>query len=373
MHFALTSEQTDLQTTVRRLLAEKAPVAAMRTQQEAGQYDTDLWNAMADMGLHGLAIPEEYNGFGATFEEVSIVCQEMGRYLHYSPYFATVVLAAEAIIQSGDTDAMGRYLPGIAAGTTTASVVIDASQAAGHFDMSALTAMQGTDDYWISGTVDRVLTGNWADLLIVPANTSAGPSLMVVDTASATGLAREDLPTLDATRPLTRVTFDAAPATRVGPAGAAADPIRRTLMKAAVAMGAEEIGGAQACLDMATAYARIRETFGRPIGSYQAIKHMCAEMFLSVEIARATNEHASWCLTTNHPGTSFTTASSKTLSSEAYIQCASRNIQIHGGIGFTWEHDAHLFLRRARSSSQLFGSPAQHLETIAESMVGDAA
>lgn len=368
MNFTLTPEQLELQEVVRRLLRERAPLPVVREQAETGQYDKGLWTEMSEMGLHALAIPEEYGGLGASFMETAVVLREMGRTLHYSPYFATVILATQAIIESGDTDAMARHLPRLASGELAATLAVDAT-ASNTVDPGPLTAARdGDGTYHVDGTVSRVLTGMWADVIIVLAETEHGPSLFTMD-AAANGVHCDSLPTLDPTRPLARISFHATPAVVLGTLGAGSAPVERTLMKAAVALSAEQVGGAETVLDMATSYAAMRQTFGRAIGSYQGIKHKTANMFMRTEAARGAVDYAAWCLASEHTDIPFASASCKTLSTEAYVGGASDNIQIHGGIGFTWEHDAHLYLRRARAGSELFGSSTHHLETVADLMI----
>ncbi|MGF7237429.1 MAG: acyl-CoA dehydrogenase family protein [Frankia sp.] len=355
----------ELRRTVRAFLEKKSPEEQVRRLMETTEgYDRVVWEQLAgQLGLVGLAIPEQFGGSGFTFLELMVVLEEMGRRLLCAPYFATAVLAANALLQSGDTAAAQAWLPGIASGETVATLAL--AEASGRWDEAgiAATASPSNGGWTIRGTKCYVLDGHIADLVLVAARTSAGVSLFAVPD-KAPGLARTLLRTLDPTRRQARITFADTPATLVGEDGQGWAVIERVLELAAVALAAEQVGGAQFVLDMAVQYAKDRFQFGRPIGSFQAIKHKCAEMLLEVESARSAAYYAGWCAADGTEELTQAAALAKAYCSEAYFRVAAENIQVHGGIGFTWEHPAHLYFKRAKSSELLFGDPSYWRELL---------
>ncbi|MET8168989.1 acyl-CoA dehydrogenase family protein [Streptomyces sp. NPDC005329] len=375
--FTFTDEHEALRSTLRRFLRDKAPSEAVRRsmESEAG-HDPRIWRQMADqLGLHGLALPQEYGGFGGGPVELGIVLEELGRVLLPSPYFATVALAGQALAASGDDTAKARWLPAIAEGSLTGTLAVAEESGTWRVEDVAAEAVPGDGGTWrVSGTKMFVIDGHSADLLLVAARTDTGPGLFAVD-GSATGVTRTRLETLDPTRRLARVDLAGAAALRIGPEGDATGYLRTVLDLVAVALAAEQVGGAQACLDAAVEYAKVRVQFGRPIGSFQAIKHKCADMLLSVEAARSAAYHA-MSVAAGGPGEppgagradglAVSAALAAAYCADAFTHAAKENIQIHGGIGCTWEHDAHLHLKRAKSSEQLFGSPATHRGRLAD-------
>lgn len=363
MVLTFTEEQEQLRATLRRFLADKAPSAAVRRAMDSAEgYDRRLWRQMADqLGLHAVALPEAYGGSGGGPVELGIVLEELGRVLLPSPYFATVALAGQALATSNDEASKARWLPRIADGSMTATLALTEMSGSPHLDDVETTAAHGT----VSGTKMFVVDGHTADLILVVARTGPGIGLFAVD-ADAPGVGRTRLETLDPTRRLARVDLDAAPAYRVGPEGDASARLRTVLDLAAVALAAEQAGGAQACLDAAVAYAKVRVQFGRPIGSFQAVKHMCADLLVQVEGARSAAYHATTVAAEGSSGLPVSAALAAACCADAFTHAAKQNIQIHGGIGFTWEHDAHLYLKRAKSSEQLFGGPATHRARLAD-------
>ena len=367
MNFAFSDEQEELRKVVRQFLENKSAETAVREQMdtEAG-YDTAVWSQMAEqLGLQGLAIPEEYGGSGYGYIELIVIFEEMGRRLLCAPYFATVALAANTLLHAGDEEAKKAHLPGIASGETIATVAF--TEANGKWDSSGITttAASDGDGYTLSGEKMFVLDGHTAHLIIVAAATDAGISLFTVD-GDASGLTREALPTMDQTRKQARLTFDATPAKLLGTEGEGWTTLERVLDLAAVALAAEQVGGAQFVLEMAVQYAKDRVQFGRPIGSFQAIKHKCADMLLEVESAKSAAYYAGWCASELNDELPSVASLAKAYCSEAYFHAAAENIQIHGGIGFTWEHPAHLYFKRAKSSELLFGDPTYHRELLAQ-------
>jgi alkylation response protein AidB-like acyl-CoA dehydrogenase len=367
MNFAFTDEQEELRKTVRAFLDAKSPESAVREQMETeAGYDEAVWRQMAEqMGLQGLSIPEEFGGSGFSFIELGIVLEEMGRSLLCAPFFSTVVLAANTLQHSGDDAAKKDYLPGIASGETIATVAF--TEPSGKWDEAGIE-MQATaagDGWTLSGTKMFVLDGHTANLIIVAARTPAGVTLFAVD-GDASGLTRTALSTMDQTRKQAKLEFEDTPAKLIGTDGDGWNVLDKVLDLVAIGLAAEQVGGAQKVLDMAVEYAKVRVQFGRPIGSFQAIKHKCADMLLEVESAKSAAYYGMWCASELNDELPSVASLAKAYCSEAYFHAAAENIQIHGGIGFTWEHPAHLYFKRAKSSELLFGDPTYHRELLAQ-------
>ncbi len=368
MNFAFSEEQEELRKSVRRFLDQKSPETEVRRLMETDEgYDPDVWSQMGQqLGLQGLAIPEEYGGSGYSYVELIIVLEEMGRALLAAPYFSTI-LAANALLASGDDQAKKDLLPGIAAGETIATLAL--TEDSGKWELDAVgltaTAAQSGGGYTLDGHKMFVLDGHIANLILVAAKTGEGLSLFAVE-GDASGLTRKNLSTMDQTRKQARLEFSGTPARLIGTAGGAAEGLTKTLDLAAVALAAEQVGGAQKCLDMSVEYAKVRVQFGRPIGSFQAIKHKCADMLLEVESAKSAAYYAGWAAADDNDELPVVASLAKAYCSDAYFHAAAENIQIHGGIGFTWEHPAHLYFKRAKSSELLFGDPTYHRELLAQ-------
>jgi alkylation response protein AidB-like acyl-CoA dehydrogenase len=288
----------------------------------------------------------------------------MGAALLCAPYFATVALGANAVLSSGDEGAKKDLLPGIAAGTTIATLALTEDSGRWSTDAVTLAASETGGKWRLDGHKMFVIDGHNADLLLVAARTSSGVSLFAVE-AGASGVTRTPLATMDQTRKQARIEFFAAAARLVGAEGGADRVLSRTLDLAAVALAAEQVGGAQRCLDMSVDYAKNRIQFGRPIGSFQAIKHKCADMLMEVESAKSAAYYAAWAAAEDSEELPVVASLAKSYCSEAYFHAAGENIQIHGGIGFTWEHDAHLYFKRAKSSELLLGDPSYHRDLLA--------
>ncbi len=367
MNFAFSEEQEELRKVVKAFLDGKSSEAAVRELMETESgYDEAVWRQMGEqMGLQGLIIPEEFGGSGYSYVELIVVLEEMGRRLLCAPYFSTVVLAANALIHSGDEAAKKAHLPGIAAGETIATVAF--TEENGRWDETGIEAAATADGdaFKISGTKMFVLDGHTADLILVAARTGAGVSLFAV-AGDAAGLTRTPLSTMDQTRKQAKLVFDGTPGTLVGTDGGGWDTLSTMLDLAAVALAAEQVGGGQEVLEAAVQYAKDRVQFGRPIGSFQAIKHKCADMLLEVESAKSAAYYAGWCAAEMNDELPSVASLAKAYCSEAYFHAAAENIQIHGGIGFTWEHPAHLYFKRAKSSELLFGDPTYHRELLAQ-------
>jgi alkylation response protein AidB-like acyl-CoA dehydrogenase len=360
-------EQQEFRGGVRRFLATRSPETEVRRLMATNDgYDPAVWRQMSDqLALPGLIIAEEHGGSGFGFVELIVVLEEMGGALLCAPYFATVVLGAGAILACGDEAARRALLPGIASGETIATLALSEDHGRWDLDAVALEAASSADSWTLSGPKSYVLDGHCADLILVAARTPGGLSLFAVR-GDAPGLERTLLPTIDETRKQARLEFHDTPATLVGAEGAAAPGLERTLDLAAVALAAEQVGGAQRCLDNAVAYAKDRIQFGRPIGSFQAIKHLCADVLVEVESARSAAYHAGWAADGDSDELPVAASIAKAYCSEAFLHAAAANIQIHGGTGFTWEHHAHLYFKRAKTSELLFGGPAFHRERLAQ-------
>ena len=367
MNFAFTEEQEELRKTVRAFLEAKSPETAVREQMETeAGFDAAVWAQMGEqLGLQGLAIPEEFGGSGYTFVELGIVLEEQGRALLCAPFFSTVVLAANTLLHSGDDAAKKAHLPGIASGATIATVAF--TEPSGKWDESGITlqATASGDGWTLSGTKMFVIDGHTAGLVIVAARTAKGVTLFTV-AGDAAGLTRTALSTMDQTRKQAKLEFANTPATLLGTEGEGWAVLSTVLDLAAVGLAAEQVGGAQKVLEQAVEYAKVRVQFGRPIGSFQAIKHKCADMLLEVESAKSAAYYGLWCAAEQNDELPSVASLAKAYCSEAYFHATAENIQIHGGIGFTWEHPAHLYFKRAKSSELLFGDPTYHRELLAQ-------
>jgi alkylation response protein AidB-like acyl-CoA dehydrogenase len=367
VNFGFSEEQEELRSAVRRFLDDKSPSTEVRRLMETTEgYDPAVWSQMANqLGLQALTIPEEYGGAGFGYVELVVVLEEMGKSLLCAPYFSSIALAANALLGSGDDAAKGEYLPGIASGEIIATLAFTEETGRWDLDGVQLAATRSADGWTLDGTKSYVLDGHTANLVLVAARTDAGLSLFAV-AGDAEGLERTALATMDQTRKQARLAFSGVQARLVGTDGGAGPVLSKTLDLAAVALAAEQVGGAQRVLDMSVDYAKTRIQFGRPIGSFQAIKHKCADMLLEVESAKSAAYYAGWAAAEDNDELPVTACLAKAYCSEAYFHAAAENIQIHGGIGFTWEHDAHLYFKRAKSSELIFGDPSYHRELLAQ-------
>ena len=365
MDFAFSPEQEELRRTVRQFLDKTSPETDVRRLMatEPG-YDADAWDRMADeLGLLGLAIPESRGGAGAGFTELGIVAQEMGRALFCGPYFSTAVLAATALLEAADDAAQRSWLPAIAAGELVATVAIPGTLASGGAADSAVAAREAADGWVLDGAAGFVLDGHVADLVLVPAVIGEGISLFAV-WGPAPGLARTLLPAFDATRKYARLDFAATPATLLGTAGGAAPALARVYDLGCVALACEQVGVAERALDMARDYALLRTQFGRPIGSFQAIKHKLADVLLEVEAARSAAWYGLWAADARPDQLPVVASIAQATCSAAAYLATAENMQVHGGIGYTWEHPAQLYFRRATTSRMWLGDPAGHYERL---------
>ena len=365
MRLAVTEEQEELRATLRRFFADKSPSERVRHLMATAEgYDPAVWRQLADqLGVPGLAIPEEYGGAGFGMRELVIVMEEAGRALACAPLLS-VALAAQALLACDDEEAKRELLPQIAAGRI-ATVAVAEEDGRWAAEAIAATAASAAGGHRLEGVKSFVIDGHTADLLLVLAQAPGGLSLLAVD-GDAPALTRTLLPTMDQTRKLARLELAGTPARLIGREGDGERVLARLLDVAALALAAEQLGGAQRVLEMSVEYAKVRHQFGRPIGSFQAIKHKCADLLMEIESARSAVLYAATAADENPAELPVVAALAQAYTSEAFFHAAGENIQIHGGIGFTWEHDAHLYFKRAKSSQLLLGGPAHHRERVAQ-------
>jgi alkylation response protein AidB-like acyl-CoA dehydrogenase len=366
MNLGVSEEHEELRASVRRFLADRAPLSRVRELMETEDgLDQTVWDqAGQQLGLQGLAIPEVYGGAGFTFAEQAIVLEELGAALYTGPYLASAVLAANALLASDDEGARRDLLPGIASGEVIATLAF--AEDGGSWDPASIaaTAVKNGTGWSLDGHKSFVLDGATAGLLLVVATTDAGLSLFAVE-AGAAGLTRTALPALDQTRKLGRLEFAGVTARLIGSPGDGAAVLEHTLDIAAIALAAEQLGGASRALNMTVEYAKIRHQFDRPIGSFQTIKHRCADLLLEVESLRSAVSYAAAAVSESPEEIPVLASLLKAYASETYFHVTAESIQMHGGIGFTWEHDAHLYFKRAKSTELLLGDGAYHRERLA--------
>jgi alkylation response protein AidB-like acyl-CoA dehydrogenase len=375
MNFALDEEQEHLRATARAFLSENSSSPQIRAAMDTPLgWDPAVWRRIAaELGWTAVIVPEAYGGLGLTQIELAVLMEEMGSALLCAPFFSTVCLAANALMVGGSEQQRQELLGRIAAGEITATIAWTESN--GRWDASAIETVARRapgGDFVLAGRKTFVPDGHSADLILVAArregsSAGEGVSLLAIP-ADAAGLGRRPLGTMDRTRRQAELTLDGVrvPASALlGEEGQGWRIVEKTLHLAAVALSAEQVGGAQRCLDMAVDYAKQRIQFGRPIGSFQAIKHKCANMLVQVESARSASYFAACTAAEDGEDLPLAASLAKAYCSDAYFRCAAENVQIHGGIGFTWEHDAHLYLKRAKSSETLLGDASHHRELVA--------
>ena len=351
---SLTVEQRDLAEAVADLLAKRSPEAEVRRlMADDTGYDPGLWAELAEMGLLGLTIPEEFGGAGAGAAELGVVMEQMGATLLCAPYLSTAVLTANLLLALDDTAERTETLPAIAAGELIATVAYAAQGSARLPTPSRTTARPDGTRWRLSGEKTFVLDAPSARRLYVTTDTA----VFAVE-RGAPGLTVTPLATVDQTRKQARVALADTPARLVG----SIDALGEALDRASVALLGEQAGGAMRAMQMSTDYARTRFQFGRAIGSFQAVKHMCADMLLEAQSALSAARHVAAAFDANDPGRLADLTLAQAYCSDAFVSVAATTIQVHGGIGFTWEHPAHLYLRRARTDAQIFGDPAWHRE-----------
>jgi alkylation response protein AidB-like acyl-CoA dehydrogenase len=370
IQFAFTDEQEQFRSAVRRFLNDKSPTTEVRRLMATAEgYDPAVWRQLSeDLALPGIHVPEQYGGAGFGMVELCIVTEELGRALLCAPYFSTAVLAANAILSAGTEAQKSALLPEIARGARLATLAI--SEPDGNWDPAgiAVVATPDSDGYRLDGVKSFVVDGHVAELLIVAARAPKttgleGLALFTLD-ANAGGVERRLLESMDPTRKIARIDFRGAHATLLGSLDNGAEPILRTLDRAAIALANEMVGGGQTMLASAVNYAKLRVQFGRTIGSFQAIKHKLADMLLDLELAKSAAYYAAQAAAADDVEWPALASLAKAAASETYLHTAVECIQIHGGIGFTWDNDTHLWFKRAKSSEVFLGQPSYHRELL---------
>jgi alkylation response protein AidB-like acyl-CoA dehydrogenase len=366
MEFSFTAEQDQFRDILGRFLRDKSPASAVRSVMETDQgYDTDVWRrCCVDLGLAGIHLPEDCGGTGYGPVELAIVMEEQGRALLCAPFLASPVMAGYAIMHTGTDDQQQVLLPSIADGSTLATLAITEQSGLWHDDDVQLQATRSGDGYVLGGTKRFVVDGQNADLLVVAGRTGEGVSLFTVD-ASSEGVTCKPMDVLDKTRKLAEIDFASAPAQLLG-TGNPVD-LQAIFNAVLVAFAHEMVGGAQAMLDSAVEYAGLRVQFGREIGSFQGLKHRFSDLMVDVELAKAAAYQAAQHLADGADATAFASMA-KARASEVFRHAAHECIQFHGGIGFTWENDTHLWFKRAKSSEVFLGTPNDHRERMLQAM-----
>ncbi len=370
MDISFTNEHEQLRETVRRFLENESNEQTVRKLMETERgYDARTWERLgSELSLVGLIVPEQFGGAGLGPVELAIVMEEMGRVLFCGPYLSTAVLAAGALVHCADDASKAKLLPSVASGKAIGTLAFVEEHGRWDVESIAMRASRDGSKWKLSGVKDYVLDGNIADVVLVAARTDNGLGLFQVD-RGATKFERTALPTLDLTRKLARLSFSDTPAALISSGGDATAAIRHVLAVASAMLAAEQVGGAQRCLEQSTEYAKTRLQFGRPIGSFQAIKHKCADMLVDTEFARSAAYNAAFSVAQNDEAQLQSAAHmARSFCSEAFFHAAADNIQIHGGMGFTWEHPAHLYFKRARAGSMMFGEPIEQRQKLAKDL-----
>jgi alkylation response protein AidB-like acyl-CoA dehydrogenase len=375
MNFGFNEEQELLRATARKFFENECGSTFVRARMEEPAGVTDeFWAKLAEQGWLGLVYPEEYGGTGLGFVDLVVLMEEMGRASMPGPYFSTVLLGGLAVLEAGSGAQKKEWLARVAAGQ--AKIALALTEPSARWDAAGVTVAAREDggDFVLSGTKLFVLDAHIADAVVVAARTresgpaSEGVSLFLVP-RDARGLETRLLPTMDQTRKLCEVKLSDARVSAnalLGARDGAWPVIDRVLQRATVALCAEMCGGAQKVLDMTTEYAKIRIAFGRPIGAYQGVKHKAADMLVEVENAKSLTYYAAWAVDENSSDAPLAVSMAKAYVSDAFRRVAGNGIQLHGGIGFTWEHDLHLYFKRAKASEFTFGDATYHRERVAQ-------
>ena len=350
MEFDFSAEQKQLKEQARRYLADHCDRTAVRAVLDGPQpYDKALWKGLGELGYLGASIPEAYGGLGAGYLEACVIAEELGRAVAPVPFSSSIALAAEFLMIAGSETQKQQHLRGLATGESIGCFAY--AEGTGRVTSASIgtIATRSGETARLSGTKTAVADGDVADFAVVAARDSAdatGLSLYLVDLKGA-GVSRAPVATVDPTRSHARIEFTDAPAELLGAAGQGAALIERVFDRAAVLIAFEQLGGADRALEMARDYALERYAFGRPIGSLQAIKHMLADMYVSATLARSNCYYGAWALSTESAELPDAAATSRVSATQAFQHCARNNIQVHGGMGFTWEFDCHLYYRRS--------------------------
>ncbi len=361
MNFDFSDDQKSLKDQARKFLSEKAGAkVTRRVLDDAGvSFDETLWRSVADMGWLGAAIPEEHGGLGLGRLELCVLAEELGRAVAPIPFSSTVYFFAEALLLAGSDAQKAALLPKVASGEAIGCFAV--SEGPGAPTPASVEASFSNGA--LTGVKIPVTDGDCAHYAVVAAKEGAGVSLVLVD-LNQPGVTRTTLKTLDPTRGHAKLEFKNAKAERLGAAGQGWELAEAVLDRAAVFIAFEQVGGSQACMEMAIDYAKNRFAFSRPIGSFQAIKHKLADMYVAIEVARSNAYYGAWALSTDAAELPFAAAASRAAGCDAYYLCSKENIQTHGGMGFTWDVDCHLFFRRAKLLAVQAGAPAVWKEKL---------
>ena len=358
MQIVYTEEQEQLREVVSRFLQAKSTAVDVRRLMASSEgYDPAVWEQLCgEVGLAGTHIPEEYGGVGFGPVELGIVSEEMGRHLYCGPFFASSVMAGYALLNGATETHKTAILPGIASGDQIATLVLDNL----NNPEKVGAALKANEKHVVSGVAPIVIDAHIADVLIVAASTAEGLGLYLVK-ADAAGLTITPQEALDPTRKLSRVSFNEVSAERIG--GLTEALLNRTWDEICSVLAHEMIGGAQYLFESTLEYTKVRVQFGRPIGSFQALKHRCADLLMELEFAKAAIHHAAFCLAAGD-GDPYVASMAKAMASDTYMEAARAGVQLRGGIGFTWEEDTHLWFKRAKSSEVFMGSAHMHRERM---------
>ena len=371
MDFGFSEEQEMLRQSARAMLERECPPALVRRMMEDERgYSPELWRRMAELGWLGLVLPADFGGAGLDYVDLAVLVEEMGRVLLPSPFLSTLMFA-DAIAGAGSTAHRQRLLPAIASGELVATTAYLESAGSWSEAAIAMSARKSGAGFVLDGEKLFVNDAHSAGHFLVAARTggrNGGVSLFAID-AKRAGVEVKPLKAMDQTRRLAAVALrsvKASPADLVGELHGGWAVLARAIDRAKVALAAEMIGGAQKVLETAVAYSKVREQFGRPIGSFQAVQHKCADMMVAIETARSAIYYAAWAVSNDAPDARAAAAVAKAAASDAYTRIAADGIQVHGGIGFTWEHDMHLYFKRAKSAEFTFGDASFNREIVAQ-------
>lgn len=361
MDFEFSEEQNLLREQAQRFLRDKCPLDVVRAVLDDASlsHDAKLWQGMVELGWTGVSIPEQYGGVGLGYLELCVIAEELGRSLAPTPFATSVYLATEAILRFGSEAQKESYLPRLAAGEIIGTYAMAEGRGAPTAEKLKTLFHDGT----LSGEKSPVPDGDIADIAIVLARGESGPVMCIVD-LNAGGVKRAVLETMDPTRSQAAIAFDGASAELLGAPGSGWEQSQKLLSRAAVLFAFEQCGGTQAALEMAKDYAMDRYAFGRPIASFQAIKHKLADMYIAATLARSNSYYGAWALSTDAPELPLAAATARVSATAAFNECASENIQTHGGMGFTWEFNCHLYYRRAKSLAVNLGGVHRWQDTL---------
>jgi alkylation response protein AidB-like acyl-CoA dehydrogenase len=375
MDIGFTEEQELLRTSARRFLENECPSAFVRQRMAEPSAITDaFWQKLAEQGWFGILYPEALGGSGLGLVDMTVLMEEMGRVVMPGPFFSTVLLGGSAILEAGSSDQRQEWLPRIAEGSAKASLAWTEPNARWDAAGIVATGRETSGGFVLSGTKLFVPDAHLSDALVIAVRTRNGSTMedgvsLFLVPKDVAGLAVTLLPTIDGTRKLCEVRLDnvAVPgAALLGERHGGWQALARVLDRATVALCAEMCGGAQQVLDMTTAYAKIRIAFGKPIGSYQGVKHQAADMLVAIENAKSLTYYAAWAMDEGLSGAPLAASMAKAAASDMYRKVASTGIQLHGGIGMTWEHDLQLYFKRAKASEVAFGDATWHRERVAQ-------